>query len=121
MSIAAKHNETYIADADLDSYQYTIQVGSAGPRCNRAASAGAMVIGVLQNKPKSGEHATVTMLGKTRCMAGGTVAAGAEIATTASATGLAATSGQYILGISTTGVASGGYFEMIVTQAGYKG
>ena len=54
-------------------------------------------------------------------MAGGTVAAGSWISVTASGTGLATTSGQYILGKSITGVASGAYFQLLVQHNGYRG
>ena len=75
-------------------------------------------IGVLQNKPESGENATVTILGKTRIMAGGTITAGAGFTTTLSATATATASGDYELGRSITGVASGGIFEGVITHGG---
>ena len=47
--------------------------------------------------------------------------AGNWVSVTASGTGIAATSGQYILGKSITSVASGGYFQLLVQHNGYRG
>lgn len=116
-----RFDETFVANNDLDDYQYHILVNSTGNLVDRAVSAGALCCGVLQNKPKSGEHATVRMLGRSRIKAGGTITAGNAFTTTASATATAAGSGQYILGIAITGVASGGIFQGLITHAGYKG
>jgi hypothetical protein len=80
-----------------------------------------MAIGVLQNKPKSGEHATVRVFGRSRIKAGGTITAGGAFTVTANATATAVASGQYILGIAITGVASGGIFTGFINHAGYKG
>lgn len=121
MSIDARANQTFIANADLSTYQYHIVVNSAGPRVGRSATAGEPVIGVLQNKPQSGEHATITCLGFSKVKAGGTITAGGDFSATASATAVAASSGEYILGRALTSVASGGVFEAIITHAGYKG
>lgn len=118
MSVNGKTNDTFIADADLDAYQYTIMVNSTGPRVNRNFSGGGRSIGILQNKPKSGEHATVTVLGKTRVLAGGTITAGGGFTNTISGTAVAVTSGQLELGTAYTGVASGGIFEGYITHAG---
>ena len=118
MSVNGKVNDTFIASNDLDSYQYTIQVNSIGKYTDRAGTAGAATAGVLQNKPQAGEHATVTILGKTRIFAGGTITAGAGFTTTVSGTATTVASGDYELGRSVTGVASGGLFEGVVTHAG---
>lgn len=117
----ARVNQTFIANVDLSTYQYHIMVNSAGPRVERGATLGEAVLGVLQNKPQSGEHATVTCLGYSKVKAGGTIAAGGDFSVTASGTAVAVASGYYILGRALTSVASGGFFEGIITHAGYKG
>lgn len=110
-----------VAGEDLSTAQYKILNVSAANTVKLRVSAGAGVLGVLNNKPQNGENATVVVGGLTRCFAGGTVAAGSWISATASGTGLATTSGQYILGKSITGVASGGYFQLLVQHNGYRG
>ena len=117
-------NRTYltmVAAEDLSEMQYKILNVHGENTVKLRVAAGAGVLGVLDNKPKNGENATVVVAGLTRCMAGGTVAAGSWISVTASGTGLAATSGQYILGKSITGVASGAYFQLLVQHNGYRG
>ena len=117
-------NRTYltmIASEDLSTSQYKILSVSGDNTVALRVAAGAGVLGILDNKPENGENATVVVAGLTRCMAGGTVAAGSWISVTASGTGLATTSGQYILGKSITGVASGAYFQLLVQHNGYRG
>ena len=60
----------------------------------------------------------ITTSGKSRIFAGGTITAGAGFTTTASATATATASGDYELGRSITGVASGGIFEGVITHGG---
>jgi len=111
-----------VASEDLSTAQYKIvNVSSGENMIALRVAAGAGVLGVLNNKPQSGENATVTVGGLTRCFAGATVGAGNWISVTASGTGIAATSGQYILGKSITSVASGGYFQLLVQHNGYRG
>jgi hypothetical protein len=112
--------EAFIANEDLSTHQYKIMVNSTGDLVGRAATAGESAIGILDNKPESGQDATINTAGVSRCIAGGTIVAGNEITTTASATGTVATSGTYILGKAITGVASGNTFKMTITNAGYK-
>ena len=110
-----------VAAEDLSDMQYKILNVHGANTVKLRVAAGAGVLGVLNNKPENGEIATVVVGGLTRCYAGGTVTAGSWITVTASGTGLAATSGQYILGKSITGVASGGLFKLLVQHNGYRG
>ena len=110
-----------VAGEDLSTAQYKILNVSAADTVKLRVAAGAGVLGVLNNKPQNGENATVVVGGLTRCFAGATIGAGAWISVTASGTGIAATSGQYILGKSITAVASGGYFQLLVQHNGYRG
>ena len=112
--------ESMIAAANLENYQYHLVKVSAANKVNRQHSAGGDIFGVLNNKPKADEHATVVVGGVTRCFAGGTIAAGAEITATASATAVTAASGDFIIGQAITAVASGSNFQMLITHAGYK-
>jgi len=114
-------DESFVANENLESYQYALVVNSASNLVGRSGTAGEMCLGVLQNKPQSGENATIVMMGRCRIKAGGTIAAGNEITATASGTAAAVASGQYILGLAITGVASGGNFTGLINHAGYKG
>lgn len=115
------HDETMVANNDLDGYQYHIMVNSVGPICDRNYVAGGISAGILQNKPKSGEHAAVRMFGKSRIKAGGTIVGGEEFTATVSATATAIASGDFGIGLAITGVASGGIFEGLIHLGGWKG
>ncbi len=117
-------NKTYlsmVANEDLSTAQYKIVNvdGDNGVKLRVAAGAGSL--GVLDNKPKSGEHATVVVMGLTRAFAGATVTAGQFVTSTASGTFTNATSGQYIMGKSITGCASGSTFQLLLQHNGFKG
>jgi len=68
--------------------------------CSEVLVAGALKspLGVLQNKPKSGEAATVTCLGLSKVRGGGTVTAGAFIAHNSSGMVVDAVSGDVVCG-----------------------
>lgn len=119
--MSASENEPFLANADLDTFQYTILVNSTGVRVNRNFTAGTLSAGVLQNKPKSGEHATVAVRGRSRCFAGGTITAGAQITNNLSGTAVVVASGDYAIGTSRSAVASGSLFDLEINHSGYKG
>ena len=112
---------TMVADEDLSSGQYHFVYVSGDNLCKQRNGKGAPGIGVLNNKPQSGEHATVVVEGLTRVFAGGTITAGNWITASASGTGIAVSSGEYIFGKAITGVASGGHFQCLIQHAGYRG
>lgn len=113
-------DEAFVANADLSGKQYYIVVNSTGNRVG-VSGAGAAAAGVLQDKPQSGEHGTVRLVGRSRVRAGGTITAGGLFASDATGTATAVTSGAYALGLAITGVASGGIFDGIINHAGYQG
>ena len=112
--------ETFVANADLSAKQFYLVVNSTGNLLG-VAGAGAVVAGVLQDKPQSGEHGTVTILGRSRVRAGDTITAGGLFTSDATGTAVAVTSGTYAAGLALTGVASGGIFDGLINHAGYKG
>ena len=67
------------AAADLSSYQYCPVKMSGSATVARATSETDVVVGVLQNKPASGEAATVASFGVTKARVGSTVAVGARV------------------------------------------
>ena len=113
-------DETFIANADMDTHRYTLMVNSAGQLVNRQFTAGGKICGVLQNKPKSGEAATVRRHGRSRVRAGATITAGGEFSVTASGTAIMVASGDFVAGDAVTGVASGGLFDAYLTLGGWK-
>ena len=110
-----------VAREDLSNMQYKIVNVHDANGVKLRVAAGTGVLGVLNNKPQSGEHATVVVEGLTRCVAGATIAAGSFISVTASGTGIATTSGDYILGKAITGCASGSNFQLLIQHNGYRG
>jgi hypothetical protein len=74
---------SFVAAADLSAKQfYAVAIDSAG-KVN-VAGAGVPVAGVLTNKPTSGQEASVAILGISKAVAGGTIAAGALVEANAS-------------------------------------
>lgn len=94
---------TLLAAADLSAKQfYGVKVDSNGKAA--LAGAGDMCIGVLQNKPESGQAATVAYGGRTKMVAGGNVTAGTPAKTDSA--GKAATASKATVDTSNTGSAS---------------
>jgi len=113
-------DETFVANADLTGKQYSIVVNSTGNRVGLSGAAAAAV-GVLQDKPNTGEFGTVRVAGRSRVRAGGTIADGGLFTSDATGGAVAVASGGYALGHAITGVASGGTFTGNINHAGYVG
>src|SRR3972149_1729195 len=93
--------ETYTmeAAADLSAKQYHIVRGSAANKCNQgSASTDSGLIGILQNKPQSGEFACVADGGISKVVAGGTVTANGPVTTNGSGRAANAVSGEMVIG-----------------------
>lgn len=86
--------DTIVASADLSAWQFRV-VRVTGDLADNNAEA----YGVLQNKPLSGEHATVAVAGIIKAYAGAAIAAGVGIGVT--------NSGFLITAASGTGVSIG--------------
>lgn len=82
-----------VAGADLSTKQYfAVKVNSSGQAV--LAGAGEAAIGILQNNPASGQVATVRTAYTTKAAAGGTIAAGARVASDANGKMVVATAGR---------------------------
>lgn len=108
---------TMTASADLSGQQFRfVKISGANTVTVTAASTDPS-IGVLQNKPTSGQEASVLILGVTKCTAGAAVAAGAEIMADANGRGITATSAagaNRVLGVAIDAAANAGeIFSMI--------
>ena len=102
------HIESVVATEDLSGAQYKA-ITTAGAVAAESDTA----LGLLQNKPQSGEHASVAMSGKMKGVAGAAIAAGARFKATTSGFLITVTSGDGTAVGKNTGaaVASGDTFE----------
>lgn len=73
---------TATAGADLSTHQYKFVKFDSG-NVILCAAATDVPLGVLQNKPTSGQAATVRVLGVTKVVSGGVIAQGAPLGTDA--------------------------------------
>lgn len=108
------HTLSLPAAADLTTKQFRVMtVNSSG----QAAVAGAtdLAVGLLQNKPGSGQAATVAFGGISKAVAGGTVAAGARVTADANGAVIAATTaGDAVVGVALAGGAAGEIIPVLI-------
>ena len=102
------------ADADLSSAQYHI-LRLTGDRTTNIASLATdtAVAGVLQNKPKSGGHATLKFIGRGRIVAGAAISANALVTTNSSGRATAALAGSGHIVVGRVLEAAGGDGEVV--------
>ena len=111
MSAEGVNNTVSIsAGADLSALQHHI-INISGTVCIEGNSA----LGVLQNKPLSGEDASIAYRGHMKAKAGGTIAKADRVSVTASGTLVAVTSGSNfaVLGKALVAASSGGLCEFV--------
>lgn len=90
---------SFKAGEDLSGKQYTAVYLSAANEVKFATSTNSsLLVGILQNKPKSGEAAEVRDLGTTKWLAGAAVAAGDPLTVNGSGRAIKVTSGGMVLG-----------------------
>lgn len=99
---------TIFAGADLSSLQYNV-INIAGT----LAISPALAVGVLQNAPQSGEHASVAYEGHMKAKAGGTIAAGNELILSTSGTLIAGVGSAGIVGKALAAASSGGLVSFV--------
>ena len=101
------------ASEDLSGSQYYIvQMDSAGA-AELAEGALDFIIGVLQNKPESGQEAHVRFLGVSKVKIGGTVNIGDFVTTNSTAEGIATTTdGDIVIGRAITAGVDGDVIEV---------
>lgn len=102
-----RNNRSFVAGADLSSSQFLfVTLNSSGNIV--VAGNGANSIGVLQDKPGSGEPGSVCGPGdQTQVQAGGSFAAGDPISSNGSGKAILSVTGAYLLGYAQTAGASG--------------
>lgn len=94
----SRDNRTLVAGEDLSAAQFKFVTLESDGQADLADSAGETCYGVLLNQPIAGKAATVCVAGKVMVEAGGTIAAGANVATAADGTAVTATTGAIIMG-----------------------
>lgn len=115
------HTWSVVAGADLSTYQYhCVKLNSAGALVI-CSTLGERFVGILQNKPASGEMAEVALPGGiTKVLFGGTVDENEEIMTDASGHAIVATTGYYSGGVCVLGGAVTEIGSMIYCPHGDK-
>ena len=112
---------TFTASADLSAKQYYIVKMSGDNTVTVCAAVTDVPIGVLQNKPASGEQAVVRVFGMSKVSADATLAAGNIIGTSADGQAQPVTQGSettvYNIGQAVTGGAAGTLQTALITIA----
>ena len=114
----SRDTRTFIAGEDLSSSQFKFVTLESDGQVDLADSAGENCMGVVINDPASGEEATVVVSGKTVVTAGGTIAAGASIATDASGDAVTAASTNIIMGYALEAGVDGQVIAVELIQGG---
>lgn len=119
--MAYKNSQTSVtleAGADLSAKQFFFVTMSSDGQVDPAGD-GANAIGVLLNDPSAaGRAAEVCIGGLTRVSAGGTIAAGAAVASDAAGEAVTAATDDVILGTAVTGGADGEVISIIFQPRG---
>ena len=112
---------TFTASADLSAKQYYIVKMSGDNTVTVCAAVTDVPIGVLQNKPASGEQAVVRVFGMSKVSADATLAAGNIIGPSADGQAQPVTQGSettvYNIGQAVTGGAAGTLQTALITIA----
>ncbi len=115
---------TFAAAADLSAKQYYFVKLSAANTVNVCTAITDIPIGILQNKPESGEAATVCLFGISKVSADGTLAAGNLIGTSADSQADAIAAGTdttvYTMGQALEAAAAGDTVSMFLNPTGSR-
>jgi hypothetical protein len=110
-----KNSFSLPAGADLTGKQFhAVVVNSSGNAA--AAAANALAVGILQNKPTTGQPATICYDGVSKAAIGATVVAGAKLASDAAGKLITATTGQAVVGVALAGGATNDIIPVILTR-----
>ena len=102
------------AAADLSAKQYYLLKVAGDGTVNLQTSAGGSVLGILQNDPESGQVADVGVVGVSKVLAGGTLAADDPIQAHTDGTAIKALTGDVSCGTVLIGCASGSYATVFI-------
>lgn len=101
-------SRTIITAADLSALQYRFVFENTSGLAAQVVTQGVKATGVVQNKPTSGQAATVAYDGITKLVAGAAVAAGAEVMSDNVGRGITATTGNRVLALAETAAGAAG-------------
>ncbi len=104
---------SWVASGDLSAAQFKFV--TFGGKDVYLPTSGVIMAGVLQDKPKDNEHASVIGLGFTKITLESSLNAGIELMTGESGYATQATSGAWVGGILLTAADSGEITEMMMT------
>lgn len=106
------------AAADLSAKQFYAVKITAARAVNLASTGGEGIYGILQNKPPSGEAADVGLIGVTKAIAGGTIAAGDLLMTDTAGKLITATSTNHAVGQALEAAVANQIFTMAIGLGG---
>ena len=114
---------TFKAGEDLNSYQYYGVYLSDDQTVALCTTAHLNAIGILQDKPKSGEAAVVRVQGTTKVKAGGTIAVGARVSITTSGKAITETTASatevLLIGTALEAAIDGDIFEILLEKMSF--
>ena len=107
---------SHVASGDLSAAQFRF-VNGGGVDVYLTVTTGSPSYGVLQNKPRNDEHASVIRDGATKIGLGSSFGANTWLMNGANGWATIALSGQVTMGLLITGATSGGVGQMQLNQA----
>jgi hypothetical protein len=109
---------TLVAGADLSAQQYrAVKINSSGLAI-MANATDLNQIGILQDKPASGQVGTVRTEGITKARAGAAVTAGDRVTSDANGSLIVATTGRQVMGIALTSAVNNDIFTVLLSERG---
>ena len=114
----SRDTRSFVAGESLTAAQFKFVTLESDGQVDLADSAGENCIGVLLNNPAAGAAATVAVSGKVMVTSGGTIAAGAAVATDASGDAVTAASTNLIMGYALEAAVDGQVMAIELIQGG---
>lgn len=103
------------AGADLSAKQFfAVKITGADLAVNLASTGGEAILGILQNKPTSGQSADVRFSGVTKAIAGAAYSRGAKLMTDTSGRLITATSTNNVVGLALEAAAGANEIRAVV-------
>jgi len=114
----SRDTRSFVAGESLTAAQFKFVTLESDGQVDLADSAGENCIGVLLNNPAAAAAATVAVSGKVMVTAGGSIAAGAAVATDASGDAVTAASTNIIMGYALEAAVDGQVMAIELIQGG---
>ena len=114
----SRDTRSFVAGESLTAAQFKFVTLESDGQVDLADSAGENCIGVLLNNPAAVAAATVAVSGKVMVTAGGSIAAGAAVATDASGDAVTAASTNIIMGYALEAAVDGQVMAIELIQGG---